>query len=334
MKGALALKGTAVVFEDRGKVQVREVEIPEPTASDVVIDIECSWISIGTESSFLRGERISGEQMYQPGDPWPFPQVAGYQKVGVVRSVGADVRGLSIGDRVFASVSGVANMFFDHGGHVSPAVTPAHQVWKLPDNARAEDYAGMVLTQVGYNCGARPWIRPRDTAVVIGDGLVGQWAAQTLHHRGADVVVLGRHDARLAHLPSGIARVNTRRVSLDEALSTCEGVHVVVDTVGDMNTFGQLRRFMVRDSHLVSAGFLGDRGTVDIQSLREQEITLHTPSGWTKKRMDETRSAIEAGWLLTSPLVTHRFPVNQAKAAWDLIQAAKASVLGVLLDWG
>lgn len=74
--------------------------------------------------------------MYKPGDPWPFPHVPGYQKVGLVTSVGSNVRGLQVGDRVFASVSKVSGMFSDFAGHISPAVTSVDQVWKLPEGAQ------------------------------------------------------------------------------------------------------------------------------------------------------------------------------------------------------
>lgn len=325
--------GKAVVFTDRLQVEYKEVEIPEPGPQEVVIDVEHSWISIGTESSFLRAERITGEQAYKETDPWPFPHVAGYQKVGRVRSAGSEVQGLSTGDRVFATVSHVSGMFYSFGGHISPAVTHASQVWTIPDDKPSVDYSGMVLTQVGYNCGSRPPVHPGDRAVVIGDGLVGQWAAQTLLHRGAQVIVLGRHDERLQYLPDQVAGVNTRRLSLQEALTGQEGIAIVVDTVGANDTVQEVRAFMRRDSHWVSAGFLGANGLVDIQSLREQEMTLHTPSGWSKERMDRTFEGIMEGWLRTASLITHRFPVEQAAEAWKLIVENKSACLGVILDW-
>jgi 3-hydroxyethyl bacteriochlorophyllide a dehydrogenase len=328
------MKAQAVVFINRLQVSVQTVEVPEPANTDVVIDVEHSWISIGTESSYLRGERISGEQAYRKGqDPWPFPYIAGYQKVGVVREVGSAVGDLKAGDRVFASTSKVSGMFVPFAGHISPAVTPASQVWKLPEGKPSLDYAGMVLTQVGYNCGSRPPVHAGDVAVVIGDGLVGQWAAQTLLRREAKVMVLGRHEERLAFLPQQIRGINMRHVEIHEALAEEPLISIIVDSVGAMDTVAQLRPRMKRESHWVSAGFLGETGSVDIQTLRNQEITLHTPSGWTKGRMDRTMEGITAGWLQTSPLITHRFPIGQAAEAWQTIQENKHNCLGVILDW-
>src|SRR5690606_31114343 len=157
----------------------------------------------------------------------------------------------------------------------------------LPEGASPLDYCGLVLAQVGYNCGMRPAVEAGEAAVVIGDGLVGQWAAQTLLHRGVRVTVLGRHDSRLKHLPGLIRGVNTRHADLSDALAG-EKIAVVVDSVGDLETFRAIQPYMKHDSHFVSAGFMGERGLIDIQTLRAQEITLHTPSGWSGKRVEET----------------------------------------------
>lgn len=329
------MKAKAVVFTDRMQVSFREIDVPEPRPDEVVIDVEVSWISNGTESSFLRGERIAGDTPYEPGAPSPFPIVAGYQKVGVIAHVGADVKGLAVGDRVFATVSRVAGMYDSHGGHVSPAVTAASQVWKLPAGLPAADYSGLVLAQVGYNCGTRAPVRPGDCAVVIGDGLVGNWTAQTLQDRGARVLVLGRRDERLRYLPEQAVAVNVKSRPAAEAVRAFapDGVAVLVDTVGDLDTVHELLALMRHDAHLVSAGFYGTAGKIDIQKLRAQELTLHCPAGWTKPRMDDTLQAIASGRLRTGSLITHRYPADQAEAAWKLITDKQEPCLGVVLEW-
>ncbi|MDF2961397.1 MAG: L-idonate 5-dehydrogenase [Paenibacillus sp.] len=327
------MKGKAVVFTDRLQVEYKTVDIPDPGDQDVVVEVLHSWISIGTESSYLRGERIQGEVPYQAGDPWPFPIVAGYQKTGIVRTVGKDVRHVKAGDRVFVSSSRVSGMFSLSGGHINPAVAHANQVWKLPEGASEAAFSGMVLTQVGFNCGTRPPVVQGDTAVVIGDGLVGHWTAQTLAHRGARVIMLGRHASRLAYLNPGVQGIDINNVDFNEVLRSYGSLSVVVDTVGAMQTVEQIEPFMERNSHWVSAGFLGTSGMVDIQKLRLKEMTLHTPSGWTPSRMDETLKGIHEGWLSTEALITHRFPVEQADKAWQIILSNKQACLGVVLDW-
>ena len=85
------MKAKAVVFKCKNEVSFDSVDCPDPESDQVVVDVSYSWISNGTEGSYLRGERIDGDTPWRPGDPTPFPVVAGYQKVGIVDWVGPDV---------------------------------------------------------------------------------------------------------------------------------------------------------------------------------------------------------------------------------------------------
>ncbi len=296
-----------------------------------------SWISNGTEGSFVRGERIAGDTPRAPDDPIPFPHVPGYQKVGIVTHVGSDVPEVEVGDWVFATVSHVRGMFYLSGGHVSPAVTHRSQVWKLPPGLDPVAVSGLVLTQVGYNVGMRPTLNAGDAAVVIGDGMVGHWAAQTLQHRGARVLLLGKHDERLALFAATEADrvVNiSRDDSVEAALAWApEGAQVLADTVGSVAFVEALYPAMRRFSHITSAGFYGANGRIDIQKMRDREMTLHTPAGWTRERMDATLELVAQGVLQTTPLITHHFPAAQAGEAFELILSRRKPVLGVILDW-
>ena len=85
-----------MVFTGPNRVAYQAVACPDPGPSDVLVRITHSWISNGTEGSYLRGERSDGDTPFRAGDPLPFPVVAGYQKVGVVERVGEEVNDLVI----------------------------------------------------------------------------------------------------------------------------------------------------------------------------------------------------------------------------------------------
>ncbi|MXZ23725.1 MAG: zinc-binding dehydrogenase [Caldilineaceae bacterium SB0665_bin_21] len=331
------MKAKAIVFPAANTVEVREVDCPEPGPSDVVVEVTHSWISNGTEGSYLRGERIAGDTAWRPGSPNPFPVVAGYQKVGIVREVGSHVTDLAPGEMVFAASSKVNGMFHPSGGQLSPSVTPREGVWKLPLQPQPLAYAGMVLTQVGYNCGSRAPVAPGEAAVVLGDGMVGLWAAQTLALRGARILLLGRHENRMQHFPENGLHLccNERDGDWQKALIgfLSDGVDVLVDTVGSIEHIQAILPRMNRDGRIVSAGFHGTDDLLSLQDLRNGELSLHSVSGWTRPRMDRTRHLISTGQLQTLPLITHRFPVDRAAEAWDLIRTKREPVLGVILDW-
>jgi 3-hydroxyethyl bacteriochlorophyllide a dehydrogenase len=331
------MQAQAVVAVERGRVEFQTVTVPDPGREDVVVRLTYSWISNGTEGSFVRGERIGGDTPRADTDPLPFPHVPGYQKVGVVESIGADVSHVAVGDTVFATVSGVEAMFYPSGGHISPSVTHKSQVWKLPHGVDPIAASGLVLTQVGYNVGQCPTLQSGDFAVVIGDGMVGQWAAQTLKHRGARVMMLGKHAERLRLFDAGTEDriINIRETDVVEAVGEWAGrsVQVVADTVGSMPTVLSLFPAMRRFSEFVSAGFYGHVGQLDVQKMRDYEMTLRTPAGWTGERMERTLELLQKGVLQTLPLITHHFPVSRAAEAFDLILSRREPVLGVILDW-
>ena len=331
------INAQAVVFAAPDLVEFRAVTCPEPGPGDLVVRVNHSWISNGTEGSFLRGERIAGDTAYRPSGPWPFPIIAGYQKVGVVEWVGEAVRDFAVGDTVFAALGKVEGMFATWGGQVSPSVCPAEQVWKLPAGVDPLAFAGLVLTQVGYNCGVRAPLAIGQGAVVLGDGLVGQWAAQTLAWRGAEVVLVGRHADRLAKFARGPMRhtVDARSEEWTAAVARLlpGGVQVVVSTAGAVAAMLELLPQMVRQGHLVSASFYGTDDLLGLQALRNAELSVDLVSGWTRPRMDATRALVAGGQLQTLPLISHHFPVHAAAEAWQLIESKREPVLGVILDW-
>ena len=257
--------------------------------------------------------------------------------MGRVTWAGPD-SGVAVGDRVFCTISRIEGLAEGYGGHVLEAPVHRDQLYAVPaDGPPPEAYSGLVLTQVGYNCGVRPTIAAGDPAVVIGDGMVGQWAAQTLQQRGARVLLLGRHPDRLQRLPlaAGDAVVNTRETDDLEAVKAWapDGVQAIIDSVGSVATLNRLFWTLRRDGHLVSAGFNGRDSLFDLQLLRFREATVHAPSGWSRQRLEATLDWVHQGRLDTLGLVTHRFPADRAVEAWDAIRGQHDTTLGVLLDW-
>lgn len=331
------INGRAVVATAPNQVDLQTVRIPAPGDEDVQVQVTHSWISNGTESSYIRGERIAGDTARKEGDPWPFPHVPGYQKCGIVEAVGSKVRGIDIGARVFVTVSKVEGMFWDYGGPISPAVAHQSQIWQLPDEVSDVAAGGLVLTQVGYNCGIKAPVAPGDRALVIGDGMVGHWAAQTLAWRGARVALLGRHYGRLQKFDARSVdlRINSKNEDVSQVIARWapDGLQVMVDTVGALTDLKALLPQMRANGHLVSAGFYGENGLIDIQPLRTGEQTLHAPSGWNRERMDATLELLAQGVLQTEHLITHRFPIERAAEAYELILSRREPVLGIVLDW-
>ena len=132
----------------------------------------------------------------------------------------------------------------------------------------SEEAAALVIVQVGWNTGNRPHIESDYLAVVIGDGVIGQFTGQALRARGARVLMAGHHDARLGLAVGRSADqvVNTLNEGLlDTVLSTRPGgADVVVETVCQPEDTPQYVQMLRRRGQLVIAAYHPDTNWVDL----------------------------------------------------------------------
>jgi 3-hydroxyethyl bacteriochlorophyllide a dehydrogenase len=329
------MKTLAVVFPRAGEAALQEVEVPEPGEREVLVQIEASAVSPGTERWCLT------DRMVIPGQPpLGFPHVPGYQAAGTVVEIGPAVRSLRVGDRVFSrncrAPAGWAGSWW--GGHVGHHVAEEDSVISLPASVTSRVAAGLLLAQVGYNGAMKPPVSPGDPAVVIGDGLVGQYASQVLRHRGARVIVAGLSRFRLEL---------ARRFSADEVFDSStgdlaaflrercpEGVRVVVETASSAATVRQAAGLLGYGGHLVLNGYYPPaESLLDWHWLRTRELTLYCPNSRTRERLERTLGLITRGILEVEGLVTDELPVVEAPAAYARLLGSATDYLGLVLRW-
>jgi threonine dehydrogenase-like Zn-dependent dehydrogenase len=161
----------------------------------------------------------------------------------------------------------------------------------------------------------------RRTAV-LGDGRLGNLCAQVLRHHGADVHVVGKHPAKLELLK----QLRIPAVLLSD-LQCDRSFDIVVDCTGSpagLETALQLVRpcgtivlktTVAADQSLHMAPFVID------------EITL---LGSRCGPFDAALQLLEAGVVQVAPLVSARYPLEQAVAAFE--RASRKDVLKVLLE--
>lgn len=327
--------GKAAVFTAPWEIEVREIEFPDPGPGEVLIRTRASIISNGTESWIWSG------RFHSPGrdTPYRYPVVPGYQRVGEVVALGEGATGLAVGQRVFATVSRLEGGYSSFAGsHAEWGSTVVGECIPLPDDVSVGDAAGLVLTQVGYNGGTRPPVRPGWNVVVIGDGLVGQWAAQTFRARGAHVILCGRRPRRLeiAALHSADEVIDARSVDpCEEILRRFPGgVDVVDEAVGLIANVEAGFRMLRHDGHLVFNGYHPEgEHLMNIQWMHDKEITCWGMAGWTRPRLDATLEWIREGSLKVRDVLTHEFAGAEADKAYRMIRDRSDEFLGILLRW-
>ncbi len=213
-----------LVVVEPGRIELQEAEIdPVLKPNEALVEAEYSVVSAGTEGASFTG--LVREMPF--GDRGAYPRRTGYGHLGAVLEVGADVTMCKPGDRVLS--------FSSHASVIkADAVRMALPVPKEGDG-RYLVFARMAGVSISALRSSS--VQPGDTVLVIGMGLVGNFAAQLFRMAGADVMVADLSNVRLKRARAcGIDRtVNTAAGGPDEAVMAWtdgKGVHIAVEAIG------------------------------------------------------------------------------------------------------
>jgi NADPH2:quinone reductase len=313
-----------------------EIDLPPLTPSDVLVEIEYTSLSPGTERWVLTdGLKVPD----RPGLA-AFPHVPCYQAAGTVREAGEAVEEIQPGDRVFSrncrAPDGWAGSWW--GGHVAFHVVDHQHVIRLPECVTTREASSLLLAQVGYNGATKPRLRAGDVVVVIGAGLVGQYAGQVLRYRGAHVIMCELRRFRLEkaaqHSADDVLNSADEDLMAFIAARYPDGVDIVLETASSNRTIQVGIELLKRGGQLVLNGFYPPgESTLDWHWLRTKEITIYCPNSRTRERLESTLHLIEGGHVKVEELVTHELDATRAPDAYSLLLDQSTKSLGIVLNW-
>ena len=177
-----------------------------------------------------------GDTLNRSGGPLiTVPHVVGYQSAGTVLSVGPDVSGFSVGDRVVGL--GI------NGSHAELRVAHPLATWKIPDGLATELAACVPVAYGTAHDGLFEFGRlvEGETALIhAGAGGVGLAAIQMAKRAGARVIATASSDERLERLrefglDDGINYREKDFVAEVRSLTDSKGADVILDSVGGEN---------------------------------------------------------------------------------------------------
>lgn len=325
------MKTRTIVFVSKGRAEQREIDLPEMGADEILVRAHSSGVSVGTEYWALM------DQFTWNKGGTPFPCVPGYQRAGWVQAVGANVTGFQVGQRVAATVGRLEGAPISCGAaHSHYGIHTREQVFPLPDSVSFATAAQHIVAQVGFNAASRLRLAQDETVLVLGDGCIGQMAAQAVEALGASVVLAGHRVDRLERaVKSGIWEVlNTHDVSWVERFTRDDKpITKVIDTVQNEKFFEYYRHHLPWSSDVVLAGFSPGGFPVDMGELQKREISLLSIAGWSRERCEETIRLMAQGKIQMEPLLTHQAAPDHATAIYNMIQEKACPFLGVNFLW-
>ena len=170
------MKNVGIIFTAPNEASVLDLPMPSPKEGEVLVHLTRSALSSGTERANLIGVPDGGVGIFAKDDGTvTWPRHCGYSSVGVIEALGAGVVGLRVGDRVALSWSKYARY----------QVLSAKQVYRLPENVSDASAAFTHIATFPMAAIRKCRFEFGESAMVIGQGVLGQLAIKILKAAGA-----------------------------------------------------------------------------------------------------------------------------------------------------
>lgn len=303
---------TAVVLEAPEQLTLRRLALRTVEAADLVVEIDFSGVSTGTERLLYTGRMPNFPGM-------GYPLVPGYESVGRVVDAGADTRD-RIGQTVF--VPG-ANCYTDarglFGGAARTVVVPAAKALPIAPGF-ADTGALLALAATAYHAlaGGRP------PELIVGHGVLGRLLARlTLAAGAAPPVVWETNPVRTggAH---GYAVT-------DAAADDRRDYAAIYDVSGAPDMLDPLIARLAHAGEIVLAGFY-DRLDFAYPPAFMREARLRIAAEFKPADLAAVAALVADGRLSLDGLITHRLPAAAANDAY-VTAFGDATCLKMVLDW-
>ncbi|HAP41142.1 MAG TPA: alcohol dehydrogenase [Nitrospira sp.] len=347
----------ATVFHGINDIRVEEVEQPHAGVGEAMIRVTLTTIC-GTDLHIVRGE-----YSVKPG------LIIGHEPVGVIEELGPGVTGYEIGDRVLvgaitpcgqcrACLSGqlsqcghgqgyeaIGGWRFGNtinGGQAEYLLVPYAQanLAKIPDEVTDEQVVLLAdIASTGFSGAESGGVRIGDAVAVFAQGPIGLCATVGAKLMGAALVIgIDGDETRLAMARRMGADVvlDYREVDVVSEIKrlTGGGVDVAIEALGTQQTFENGLRCLRPGGTLSSLGVYSGKVQMPYEAfaagLGDQRIvTTLCPGG--KERMRRLIEVVKRGRVDLTPLLTHRFSLNDIKEGYRIFGERLDGVLKVAI---
>jgi threonine dehydrogenase-like Zn-dependent dehydrogenase len=281
------------------------------------------------------------------------PIPLGYSCAGIVEEVGRQTMGLSVGDRVACAGAGYAN-------HSDYNYVPKNLVVKIPESVSFEDASCATVGSIALQGIRQCDLRLGETVCVMGLGLLGILAVQMLKASGVRVIGFDPDTGRceLARDLGADVVVSSDLEGACDEFSLGYGVDAVLITAATKSNepvavAGEITRMKGK---VVVTGLVGMDVPRDMYYKKELDFKLSLSYGpgrydsnyeegghdypfgyvrWTEQRnIQAFLDMVASGTVTPSKLVTHRFAMEDALDAYQLILGKTSEpYLGIVLNY-
>jgi L-iditol 2-dehydrogenase len=331
----------------RGGIELRMENVsgplPSPREDEVLLKVRAVGIC-GTDIHIMNGAIPSAKP----------PMILGHEVSGEIAAVGSKVTNVREGDRVtLDAVVGCGHCplcrrdspqfcaegfefgITRDGGCQEYLVVPHHNVYRIADFVSFEEAA--ILDMEVYNAIRKCRIEKGDNVLVLGAGPIGLIACQVARILGAAHIVLSdvlksRLDASQA---IGIANVYLPAAESDSGAELGNGsaktFDVVVDCAGTANSTRQALKVVRPGGRILLYGVYEHAvDHLDMNQVVLKDLMVvgaqSDRNGW-----EDVIALVTSGALNLRKLITHRLPLEEGQAAFNLVRNREQAVIKAVL---
>jgi len=289
------------------------------------------------------------------------PIIMGHEAAGEIAATGPGVSGWKVGDRVtFDSTvycgecescqSGQVNLcpnrkvlgvscgdYRRHGAFAEYVAVPEHIVHALPGGLSYEHAAFAEPVSIALHGVNRLPLRPGDSAVVVGAGLIGLLVVQALKAKGAGTVVAVDLDPKRLELSKELGADATVLSGEDtpaqvrELVANPDGADHAVEVVG----FGPTLRIAVesvrKGGHVSCIGNLKAEVPLPLQAVVTREISLYGSCA-SAGEYAEAVEAVASGAIRVAPLISATAPLSEGAGWFERLYRNEEGLMKVILQ--
>ncbi|OGO64388.1 MAG: hypothetical protein A2030_00355 [Chloroflexi bacterium RBG_19FT_COMBO_50_10] len=281
------------------------------------------------------------------------PMPLGYSSSGVIEAIGEGIQGFKVGDRVACAGGGYAV-------HAAYALVPQNLLALLPENVDFESAAFTTLGAIALHGFRLSEAMLGESIGVIGLGLLGLLAVGIAKAAGCQVFGVDLDETRIGLAQQQGVTAVLRPQAVEAALAFTHGLgfdHVLICADTPSSDPVELAGEIARDrAHVVAVGAVGLNIPRRVYYQKElsfinsrsygpgrydpsyEEAGQDYPIGYVRwsegRNLQAFVALLSQQHLDVRPLITHRFPIENAPEAYDLITSKTVQpFLGVLLTY-
>lgn len=338
----------AAIYEGPGLLVIKDVAVPVPESGEVLMKVKSCGIC-HTDVAIAEGKYFP---RHKP------PLILGHEIAGVVEEVGAEVNGISRGDRVIVYQcitcgkckrcgEGRQNLCREiktlgldiDGGYAEYLKIPAGNLIKLPDELSFAE--GSIITDAlstAFHAVTRLKLVKNELVAVFGAGVLGLNAIQVAAKIfGAKVIAIDKEEWKLDLALSKGAwktiKVEDKNDTVDVLRELSGEVDAALEFIGMPGTYRQAIQSVRRGGRVILVGAATQPAMLDPVRVFKDEVSISGSYACLQNEIPYLMDLVVNNELVVKDIITHTFSLEEVNEAIHMLAGRSEKSLRAVLTF-